>query len=84
VIYTGLQFYFVPRLKQVATEQADARSEMTGRIVDGYTNISTIKLFSHTARESEYARDSMQLFLVPVYRQMRLATWLNICVQGLN
>ncbi|KKL00292.1 ABC transporter ATP-binding protein [Rheinheimera mesophila] len=84
VIYTGLQFYFVPRLKQVATEQADARSEMTGRIVDSYTNISTIKLFSHTARESEYARDSMQLFLVPVYRQMRLATWLNICVQGLN
>ncbi len=84
VIYTGLQFYFVPRLKQVATEQADARSEMTGRIVDSYTNISTIKLFSHTARESEYARDSMKLFLVPVYRQMRLATWLNIWVQGLN
>jgi len=84
VIYTGLQFYFVPRLKQVATEQADARSEMTGRIVDSYTNISTIKLFSHTARESDYARESMQLFLVPVYKQMRLATWLNICVQGLN
>lgn len=84
VIYTGLQFYFVPRLKQVATEQADARSEMTGRIVDSYTNISTIKLFSHTARESDYARDSMQLFLVPVYKQMRLATWLNVYVQSLN
>ncbi len=84
VIYTALQFYFVPRLKQVATEQADARSEMTGRIVDSYTNISTIKLFSHTARESDYARDSMQLFLVPVYKQMRLATWLNVYVQSLN
>ncbi|MDR7120000.1 ABC transporter ATP-binding protein [Rheinheimera soli] len=84
VLYTGLQFYFVPRLKQVATEQADARSEMTGRIVDSYTNISTIKLFSHTSRESEYARDSMQLFLVPVYKQMRLATWLNVSVQCLN
>ncbi|MBU1621422.1 MAG: ABC transporter ATP-binding protein/permease [Gammaproteobacteria bacterium] len=84
VLYTGLQFYFVPRLKQVATEQADARSEMTGRIVDSYTNISTIKLFSHTSRESQYARDSMQLFLVPVYKQMRLATWLNVSVQCLN
>ncbi|RVT47369.1 ABC transporter ATP-binding protein [Rheinheimera sediminis] len=84
ILYTGLQFYFVPRLKQVATEQADARSEMTGRIVDSYTNISTIKLFSHTSRESQYARDSMQLFLVPVYKQMRLATWLNVSVQCLN
>ena len=84
LIYVGMQFYFVPRLKQAATRQADARSEMTGRIVDSYTNISTIKLFSHTQREEAYAKDSMQLFLKPVYRQMRLATGLNVSVQTLN
>lgn len=84
LIYIGMQFYFVPRLKQAATRQADARSEMTGRIVDSYTNISTIKLFSHTQREEAYAKDSMQLFLKPVYRQMRLATGLNVSVQTLN
>ncbi|MEE2000582.1 ABC transporter ATP-binding protein [Alkalimonas sp. MEB108] len=82
--YIGLQFYFVPRLKNVASRQADARSEMTGRIVDSYTNIATVKLFSHTQREESYARDSMGIFLKPVYQQMRLATWLNVTVQTLN
>ncbi|MCC5851548.1 MAG: ABC transporter ATP-binding protein [Alkalimonas sp.] len=82
--YIGLQFYFVPRLKEVASRQADARSEMTGRIVDSYTNIATVKLFSHTQREESYAKDSMAIFLKPVYQQMRLATWLNVSVQSLN
>uniref|UniRef100_A0A486XUL8 Lipid A export ATP-binding/permease protein MsbA n=1 Tax=Rheinheimera sp. BAL341 TaxID=1708203 RepID=A0A486XUL8_9GAMM len=84
VIYIAMQFYFVPRLKAASTRQADARSEMTGRIVDSYTNISTIKLFSHTNREEAYARDSMEVFLKPVYRQMRLATGLSVSVQTLN
>lgn len=84
VCYIGLQLYFVPRLKRVSTEQADARSEMTGRIVDSYTNINTIKLFSHTRREEDYARESMEVFLKPVYRQMRLATGLSVSVQSLN
>ncbi len=84
VFYIALQFYFVPRLKRVSTAQADARSEMTGRIVDSYTNITTIKLFSHTNREESYAKDSMDVFLQPVYRQMRLATGLSVSVQSLN
>lgn len=84
VFYIALQLYFVPRLKRVATAQADARSEMTGRIVDSYTNINTIKLFSYTQREEAYARDSMEVFLKPVYQQMRLATGLSVSVQTLN
>ncbi|SNY41402.1 ATP-binding cassette, subfamily B, multidrug efflux pump [Arsukibacterium tuosuense] len=84
VLYIALQFYFVPRLKRVSTAQADARSEMTGRIVDSYTNITTIKLFSHTNREEGYAKDSMDVFLQPVYQQMRLATGLSVSVQSLN
>ena len=84
VIYVAMQFYFVPRLKAASTRQADARSEMTGRIVDSYTNITTIKLFSHTNREEAYAKDSMEVFLKPVYRQMRLATGLSVSVQTLN
>lgn len=83
-IYIAMQFYFVPRLKAASTRQADARSEMTGRIVDSYTNIATIKLFSHTNREEAYAKDSMEVFLKPVYRQMRLATGLSVSVQTLN
>ncbi|QSX28875.1 ABC transporter ATP-binding protein [Shewanella cyperi] len=82
--YIGLQWYFVPRLKKVATEQADARSTMTGRIVDSYTNITTVKLFAHTQREADYAQSSMEGFLQTVYRQMRLVTGINVSVQILN
>lgn len=83
-VYICLQIYFVPRLKRVATAQADARSTMTGRIVDSYTNISTVKLFAHTQRESDYAESSMREFLMTVYQQMRLGTGLNVSVQVVN
>ncbi|MBS9721090.1 ABC transporter ATP-binding protein [Tianweitania sp. BSSL-BM11] len=74
--YVGLLFFFVPRLGKVAAEQADARSLMTGRVVDSYTNIQTVKLFSHAKRESSYAREGMSDFLGTVYRSMRLVTGL--------
>ena len=84
VIYIALQYYFVPRLKAVASKQADARSTMSGRIVDSYSNIATVKLFSHTQREAEYAQEGMEGFLTTVYKQMRLATGLNTSIQTLN
>jgi ATP-binding cassette, subfamily B, multidrug efflux pump len=66
--------YFVPRLAKVAQQQADARSLMTGRITDAYTNIATVKLFSHTHREASYARSAMGEFMDTAYQQMRLVT----------
>lgn len=83
-LYIGLQWYFVPRLKTVSTEQADARSTMTGRIVDSYTNITTVKLFAHTDKEADYAKASMYSFLDTVYRQMRLVTGISVSVQVIN
>lgn len=82
--YVGIQLYFVPKLKQVASEQADARSTMTGRIVDSYTNIATVKLFSHSRRETEYAEEGMNGFLGTVYRQMRLVTGFDVAVEITN
>lgn len=73
-VYIGLITYFVPRMKRISADQADARSAMTGRVVDSYTNISTVKLFSHAGREEAYARESMDMFLETVHRQMRLVT----------
>jgi ATP-binding cassette subfamily B multidrug efflux pump len=80
VAYLGLLRYFIPRLRVASEKQADARSTMTGRIVDSYTNIATVKLFSHSAREESYARESMQSFLQTVYSQMRLVTgfWVGL------
>ncbi|MGF1695805.1 ABC transporter ATP-binding protein/permease [Vibrio kyushuensis] len=82
--YVGIQLYFVPRLKKIAAEQADARSTMTGRIVDSYTNIATVKLFSHSKRETEYAEEGMQGFLGTVYKQMRLVTGFDVLVEITN
>ncbi len=82
--YAALMRYFIPRMHQVAREQADARAMMTGRIVDSYTNITTVKLFSHSSREEDYARDAMDGFLKTVHRQMRLATIVNVGNDALN
>lgn len=83
-IYCALLNYFLPRLGKISSRQADARSDMTGRIVDTYTNITTVKLFSHNNRESEYAKEGMDHFLKTVYLQMRLATMLRFLVWCLN
>ena len=53
---------------------------MTGRIGDSYTNIMTVKLFSHAGREATYARDGMDRFLSTVHQQMRLVTLMQSCV----
>jgi ATP-binding cassette, subfamily B, multidrug efflux pump len=78
--YSCILYHFIPKLRNIAKLQADTRSNMTGRIVDSYANILTLKLFSHTQRESNYARASMKEFLDTVHPQMRLVTWLNTCV----
>src|SRR4029450_2391728 len=77
-LYVVTLRYFVPRLGRVAREQADARSLMTGRITDAYTNIATVKLFSHTRREASYVRTARQEFLGTVHTQMRLGTGFEI------
>lgn len=83
-VYVSLIRFFVPRLKKVSREQADARSDMTGRVVDSYTNITTVKLFSHAGREATYARESMDSFLITVHHQMRLVTRFQFSVYFIN
>lgn len=82
--YVAIQFHFVPKLKAISEQQADARSTMTGRVVDSYTNINTVKLFSHSKRETQYAEEGMEEFLGTVHKQMRLATGINISVEIIN
>ncbi|MEO6030727.1 MAG: ABC transporter transmembrane domain-containing protein, partial [Burkholderiaceae bacterium] len=74
VLYALALWYFVPRMGRVAKAQADARSLMTGRITDAYTNIATVKLFSHAQREAGFARSAMQEFMLTVHAQMRLVS----------
>lgn len=80
VVYGFVLRWFIPRLGRISEKQADARSVMTGRIVDSYTNIQTVKLFAHAGREEDYARESMDGFLQTVYKQMRYVTGFNVIV----
>lgn len=57
--FIAILWWFVPRIKQRATIMSEARSTLTGRIVDSYTNILTVKLFAHADREDVYARDAI-------------------------
>ncbi|GLO38632.1 MULTISPECIES: ABC transporter ATP-binding protein [Pseudomonas] len=84
VVLFGLaMLYFVPRLGKVGQEQANARSSMTGRVSDAYTNITTVKLFSHANREAHFARAAMEDFKQTGFRQMRLVSQFEIVNQAL-
>ena len=74
LLYVGCLRFFVPRLGKIAQAQADARSLMTGRVTDAYTNIATVKLFAHGRREAQHAKEAMQEFMTTAYGQMRLVT----------
>ena len=82
--YIGSLVFFVPRLGKAGAAQADARSLMTGRVTDAYTNISTVKLFSHSQREAGFARTAMQEFLGTAYRQMRLVSSFEVVNHALS
>jgi ATP-binding cassette subfamily B multidrug efflux pump len=84
VLYLGALWFFVPRLGKVGKAQADARSLMTGRITDAYTNVATVKLFSHTHREAGFAREAMEEFQVTGNAQMRLVSAFEIVNHALS
>jgi ATP-binding cassette, subfamily B, multidrug efflux pump len=84
VLYVSALNYFIPKLAKVSQKQADARAMMTGRITDAYTNISTVKLFSHAGREAGYAKSAMQEFIGTVHGQMRMVSSVETINHFLN
>jgi ATP-binding cassette subfamily B multidrug efflux pump len=83
-IYILLLTYFVPRLKQRSLEMSEARSLLTGRIVDSYTNILTVKLFARAKEEDEYVREAVDGHTTIFRRQLRLITLFNLCLSTTN
>ncbi|WP_018700604.1 ABC transporter ATP-binding protein [Amorphus coralli] len=84
VAYVWVLVHFVPRVKNQATVMAEARSTMTGRIVDSYTNIMTVKLFAHAEREDDYARESIVDHTAKFRTMTRLVTGMNISLVTIN
>ena len=82
--YAWACWYFVPRLGKLSEVQADMRSLVVGRVVDSYTNISTVKLFAHADREDAYAREGMGWMLDSVYKSMRMSTFMTSALSLLS
>ena len=84
ILYGCTMYYFVPRMGKLSEKQADMRSVVTGRVVDTYTNMPTVKLFAHASREDDYAKESMGWMLDAVNNSMRVATQMNIALNMIN
>jgi len=82
--YCAALWYFVPRIKDRSAAASAARSTVMGRVVDGYSNIATLKLFAHTQVEEHYARDAMQELLDKFRLQSRTITALDFVITCLN
>ncbi|WP_178131289.1 ABC transporter ATP-binding protein [Pseudomonas sp. C1C7] len=78
ILFVAVLCYFVPRLGKFGKEQADARTLLIGRVTDAYTNIATVKLFSHTQREAGFAQEAMCEFMRTGYGEMRLVSAFEI------
>jgi ATP-binding cassette subfamily B multidrug efflux pump len=84
VAYVGMLRYFVPRVKERSWRASEARSKLMGRIVDGYSNIMTLKLFAHTHREEAYAREAMAEQTGKVRSSSRMVTGMDVSITSLN
>jgi len=84
VLYSLCLRYFVPRVKQRSVESSEARSKLMGYIVDGYTNISTLKLFAHSDLEQQYAREAIGHQTHKTQLAGRLLTGMAFAITSLN
>ena len=84
VFYIGSLWFFVPRIKERAIANSDARSRLTGRVVDSYTNILTVKLFAHADREDGYIEQGLRTQLDAFKAQLRMITFMNVSMLALN
>jgi ATP-binding cassette, subfamily B, multidrug efflux pump len=63
VVFGFLARHFLPRVRKAARESAEASAMVNGRLVDGYSNIQTLKLFGSDMRDDAYIREGMQHFI---------------------
>lgn len=84
VCYVAALLHFVPRVKQRSVVATESRSRLMGRIVDGYTNITTLKLFAHTRHEEDYARDAMAEQTDKVRLAGRMVSGMDITITAMN
>ena len=84
VAYVAALRFFVPRIKRRSVIASEARSKLMGRIVDGYTNIATLKLFAHTRFEQGYAREALSEQTEKLQLTNRMVTTMDVVITAMN
>lgn len=84
VFYILSLLFFIPHLRSCSKEQSVERSNMVGRIVDSYSNITTVKLFGGKGKEQNYAKEAMDDFRNSEYKALRILTLFDVSVQLMN
>ena len=83
-LYAVLTQWTIKRVAVASQAASDARSEVTGRVVDSYSNIHSVKMFAHHDREIEYAKGAIENARVTFQKEMRIFTIMDICLVSLN
>jgi ATP-binding cassette subfamily B multidrug efflux pump len=83
-LYAALVRWTVRRAGPAAKASSDARSAVTGRVVDAYTNIHSVKLFAHHDMELTYAKDAIEHARSTFAKEMRIVTKMDLALTVLN
>ncbi|WP_300071295.1 ABC transporter ATP-binding protein [uncultured Ruegeria sp.] len=82
--YAALVRWTVKRVGPASQAASDARSTVTGRVVDSYTNIHSVKMFAHNAQELDYAREAIEETRRTFQVEMRIFTVMDAVLVTLN
>ncbi|WP_204112568.1 ABC transporter ATP-binding protein [Shimia biformata] len=83
-LYAVLVVWTTKRVGPASQKASDARSAVTGRVVDAYTNIHSVKLFAHNRRELDYAKDAIEHSRETFRAEMRIYTIMDVALVTLN
>ena len=84
IAYLTLSTVFIPKVGKASKLSSDARSSITGRVVDSYTNIESVKLFAHHDKEENYAKEAIENTRQRFFAEMRLYSWMALGINLIN
>src|SRR3954447_6751151 len=83
-VYLWVLMRFLPQMRERSRAMSEMRSVLTGKIVDSYTNILTVKLFARSRDEDAFVRNAVDEHTETWRRQQRIGTWRGLCLQTMN
>ena len=82
--YGAMLWFFVPKMRDRSRRMSEVRSLLTGRVVDSYTNILTVKLFARARDEDDFVRETLDEHTVTYRRQLRMISYYIMTLKALN